>query len=68
MLNHGLNLFEHDLRQVLATFHVIQIKHFKASLRVKQTKVGEYYHDVQAGKNEKLCIIKPRKTLQNCLR
>ena len=50
MLNHGLNLFEHDLRQVPATFHVIQINHIKTSLRIKQTKVGEYYHDVQAGK------------------
>ena len=51
MFKHDLNLFEHDLRQVLATFHVIKIKHIKILLRTKQTEVGEYYHDVQAGKN-----------------
>ena len=51
MFKHGLNLFKHGFRQVPDIIQVIQIPKTKKNIKNKECKIGEYYHDVQLGKN-----------------
>ena len=51
MSKHGLNLFKHGFRQVLAIFQDPKIPKSQKLIKNQKTKVWEYYHDAQVGKN-----------------
>ena len=51
MFKHCLNLFKHGFRQVPGIIQVIQIKKTQKLIKHNKSKIGEYYHDVQLGKN-----------------
>ena len=51
MFKHELNLFKHGFRQVLAIFQHPKLSKSQKLIKNQKTKVREYYHDAEVGKN-----------------
>ena len=51
MFKHGLNMFKQGFRQVLAIFQNPTIQKSQKLIQNQKTKIQEYYHDAEVGKN-----------------
>ena len=51
MSKNGLNMFKHGFRQVLAIFQDPKIQKYQKLIKKQKTKIWEYYHDAEVGKN-----------------
>ena len=51
MFKHALNMFKHCFRQVLAIFQDPKLQKSQKLIKNKKTKIREYYHDAEIGKN-----------------
>ena len=51
MFKHGLNMFKHGFRQVLAIFQHSKISKSQKLIKNQKTKAQDYYPDPQVGKN-----------------
>ena len=65
MSKHGLNLFKHGFRQVSAIFQDPKIKKSQKLHKNQKTKMGEYYHAAEVGKNQKFHGVEPSKAFNN---
>ena len=51
MLKPGLSMFKHGFGQVPAIVQVLKIHKYRELIKNKKSKIREYYHDAEVGKN-----------------
>ena len=51
MFKHGLSMFKHGFRQVLAMFQTLQIHKSQNNIKDRKSKIWEYYHNAELGNN-----------------
>ena len=51
MFKHGLNLFKHGFRQILAIFQDQKLQKCQKLIKNQKTKAQDYYPDPQVDKN-----------------
>ena len=58
-------MFKHGFRQVPAIFQDLKIPKSQKLIKNQETKVQEYYHDAEAGKNKKHRGVEPPKGINH---
>ena len=51
MFKHGLNLFKHGFRQILAIFQDPKLPKCQKLIKNQKTKAQDYYDDLKVGKD-----------------